>query len=898
MKLSGANGLKIQKTYEGVINKPFDINGILQEKDRNKVKVNVGNKTVEAMLKNKIDAKVGDHVTIDRSQIISMKICEKSEEVDEKKQKTYDDLLKSYGIETNKESLNAVEALQKYEVPLNKENVKTLMATKDYLNVIQQNLTYDFAVKLKGENIDLSEISLDKVADKIEDKKEEEETFSLLKFIKRKKEMKTEDAEKIAKKIYGSRMGKDITDIIKALYKEEAAITKKNIDEIHDVFYKLGKIEKIDDYTLVKVCKEDLLPTIENLYNTKLYVKEGEIQGHEDSPWIANVYEDSLNVPKTTEMDIKRLEESIRINLEKMDLPITEENIELAKEFIRDKGSLTKENIEKIIDIKKAIDEIIEKLDIEKVAELIKKDIPIQKIDIRELVDVIENTEESIVLEEVNKNEVEKILKKLDQLKSIKDKDLIKLLKMDADFQINKIEKIVFGEVKEENREFKNYADDKSLSDQAIKKGLNRVGRVSEVFQKVKSLNFNSIAFHLSKGRALTLNTIGENPSFLEGQGPVSINPSQKQHLENYIVTHEKEFKGIQTQNTTLLGAGRALLQNSLQLNIPNMQYVLESYGQYSRIRKNLSTSMVMDSVKEGKDIEAMSLKKLDEYVSEKTVKAMERSNDSGLDNKNEKHNPSYSLTKMVKNISRIGKEIEDVLPLLMKNEMDLSLKEVENVSLFLKNQEQLGQKIGQLIQMVGAEVAPDLKRHVLKIERLSKEISEKLKEGIKADDSYYELVKNIEEMAQDMSFSDESKEHMEDLRQSLRIQKKLNRKDLCKQFPVAIGEQFKNLQVWMPNKNIKGIDESLNVLLNLDTNNLGQTHIALKIEKKEIHLTLRVKEKEQMKQLEKHAIFLKEMLQEEGYTLKKLSFVISEEENLLKGMEEGKGKGLLNFII
>lgn len=942
--LKGLNYLKVQKAYGGMVKQPFDIKGVLLNKNKNNIKVDIGNhKTIEATLKNNIKERVGDKVCIDKSQIISMRIADKSEKV-KRTESSYEEILKSYGIEAKEESLDAVKELEKFEIPINKENIKKLMVAKDYFKKIKQGLTYDVAVKLDGKDMDLENESLQKVAEAVEEQKNEKDTFSFLKSLKIKKEMSTEEAQQVAKKIYDSRMGRDITNIIKALYKEGINITKKSIERVHDVFYKLGKLENMDDSNFVKVYQEGIEPTIENLYNMKYYVKEGAIAVDAIADFAVNNYEESLKTVQVSEKDLRMLEENIKDILKDIDLQVTEENMKLAKEFIRAGMPLTKENIDEVLEMKEALDELNENLDVKKASEMIRDGVNIEKEDIRKILDIIRN-EEPIKKEayDVNMNQIEKIKDQLEKLKEIKDKDLIKLLKSKVDFKLNKIEKIVFGKKDNDLMKIKDYGDlvkakdkiqingqglsaqsegenedglfgkeNSNASDKLVIKGLNRVVNISEVFQKVKNLNFSSIAFHMSKGIPLTIQSIGENHDKLSITDIPTINESQNQEIKNYINENEKDLRvmNIPDRISNTFDAGKALFQNHLQLSISNIKHVLESYGQYNQIRKNLSTSMVIDSIREGKDLERMELKSLNQYVFEKTVNSVEKTNISDAKRfkepieiqENMKKEKNSSVQKMVQNISKIGKEGKDLLPLFMKNEMDFSLKEMGNVSLFLKNQQQLGNKIGELIQMIGVDYTHQHKNQILKLERLSKKVSKDIKEGVFGiDESYRELIRHIESMEKDMSFSQErDKKSMEDLTDSLSIQKKLNRKNICLQLPLSVGNQFKNLQIFMPNSsNMKGMDEPLNVLLNLDTNNLGQIHMALKIDKKDVSLKVGINEAKEKDQLEKYTKFLEDTLKQEGYTLKNVSFIVDDEGHLLEEMDEKRrGSGLLNMMI
>ncbi|WZL73755.1 DUF6240 domain-containing protein [Clostridiaceae bacterium 35-E11] len=978
--------LKLQQAYGPSIKQPFDINGILMWKDKNEVRIDIGNhKMIEAKLKNPLEAKTGDQVFIDKSQVISMKICENKEEEKKVEKDKYQQILQSWGMEATKEEREAIRTLDQFDMPLTKEGVRTLMVGKHYLDSIQEDLTYDAAIVLSKKAINLEEASLQEVAQNIAETKKEKETVSLLKLLGIKKEMTTEAAEQIAQQIYGSRMGKDITDIIKALHKADVEITKKNIEQVHDVFYKLDKLKKIDNDTFLRIYQKGMTVSIDNLYNVKYYVKESSIPIEEGiNDWAAKLYEDNIIQPiKVTDKDLKMLQEQIMSLLDEMGLDADPENIQLAHEMLKEGISLTKDALNEILEMKKALGELIGHLDFEKVSAMIKEKIDIEKQDIREVVKQIKVMEEDVksmgegpIDELEEKESIDKIYERLEKLREIKDRDIIKLIKQKADFKLNKIEKIIFHQNtgQEGKLQIGNYRDKITLNgkisisqewmqsqsvkdqideifageatkpiDKFIVKGFERIVNISQVFQKVKQLSFPQIAFHMTKGIPLTLRAIEKSHDTIEQKKNTEayppLPPSQEAAIRNYMMTNEKDLglRNIQNGFMQALQAGRTLIQNNLSLNIPNIQQVLIAYGQYRNIRNDLSMSMVMDSAQENKDLETMALEKLQSYVEAKkqamgmgtvqeyvdqSIKAQGYTGTEGMDLNRSKqnHRSSSRLERLVEGMNKIGKEKEVILPLLMKNQMDFSLKNIGDVSLFLQNQQQLGQKITEIVQSVGASYIAPWKNHVFKLEKLAKNLSNKLKSGESdLQQSYEHLIGHVKDMKQEMEFSqqegkDRAKEQIEALNQSFNLQKQLNKHHICLQFPVMQNDQFRNLQIYVQAKGFQKLsslspqaveragnvpkEEALTVFLQMDTQHLGAVHMALEMNQAGVSLTVGVRGKEEMEKLQNDVPILKEMLSSIGYPLKTVVFK-EEELHLLNGMKESHkkpSKGLLNI--
>src|SRR5699024_2509632 len=110
----------------------------------------------------------------------------------------------------------------------------------------------DSCVKLLDMDIDIKEDSLQKIAKALAQVKKDDEDVSLKELLNLGRKLSYNEAEEIAKKIYGRKMGRDIYDSIIALHKEKLSITKENIEKIMEVMDKLHNLEEYEGELLVK----------------------------------------------------------------------------------------------------------------------------------------------------------------------------------------------------------------------------------------------------------------------------------------------------------------------------------------------------------------------------------------------------------------------------------------------------------------------------------------------------------------------------------------------------------------------------------------------------------------------------------------------------------------------
>jgi len=398
------NNIWRKNIYHGVINSYIKtpnspkIRGTLLEIDENKIKVAIGNeKALDITLDKPMDAEVGEDIIIDRRNIKESKLVKQTDETADDEQAAqdiqnkYDYILKSLDIPINDESIEAIESLENHGVDITKENILSFMLAKEQLSDISEKLDYDTAVRIAEENLNFDKESLQKVLQEMQKVQGEKRPFSLLRFLGIKKDMTTEEAEKIAYEIYGDKTGKDITDIIKALDKAGLDTSKKNIEQINNIFSKLHDIKDIENKTIIDSVKNKIDTSIDNLYKLKNAVAKGAIKVEQKLGQLANkVYNAYSNaVGAVTEKELTQIEGDIKNRLQDMGIKITDEVVKLSKDVIATGLDLTEENLQKIMSIKGAIVELNFDLDYEKTAFLIASGVNVEKVEVVELKDMI-----------------------------------------------------------------------------------------------------------------------------------------------------------------------------------------------------------------------------------------------------------------------------------------------------------------------------------------------------------------------------------------------------------------------------------------------------------------------------------------------------------------------------
>ncbi|WP_041719374.1 DUF6240 domain-containing protein [Alkaliphilus oremlandii] len=848
------------------------IKGTLLAIDENKVKLDVGNgKAMDLVLNKFLNAKVGDTVTIKKSDIVNAKMGsinttteEPSAEITQGK---YEYILSSLGMPAKEGNIEAAKILDHHGVNVTKENIVSFLAAKEQLSSLSEKLDYDKVIQLKDKDIDFEKESLQKVLQELEGVKVEKKPFSLLRFLGLKKDMTTEEAEKIAHDLYGSKMGKDVTDIIKALDKAGVKITRESIDHVDRLFHKLHNIQGIEDTTIIDSVKNKIEPSIDALYKLKNAITKGAIRLEEKLGEMVskayNAYGSAGNM--VTEEDLKRLEGDIEARLMEMGVKVTEEIISTAKDVVARGLDLTKENLERIVAIKGSILELNTNLDYEKTAILMAGGIDMEKIHV------------------------------------------VHLANMVADI-----------------------ADSQTMD---ISLGLDKLG----ILQLIEKLDMMTIALHHKLGLENTLEGLNITQGMMDGEISLEQWLSQLQGLEDSketagnikmedvtrILENRSAENAIEAEakaaiylraNAERLGSLmeegyskeliHALIQVDKPLNLSNVQALLMEKRMLDRVAENLTNEKIESILDGGNKVEKLSLNQLERLLTSSS-KANEQPSEEktvqdALKNAAAIEEAVDKAKGLVDTLKQITPERRDsIISLLMKNAMPLTLKEVQKLSFFLNNERQIGHELEAILSIIennkNEEIAQLAARLRTGIHKMTSDMKEGKPFGERPYEEFSQILRALESKSAHLSGGERSslQKSGERLLDSLELQVHLNRQDTLLQLPLMMGDQLKNLQMYVmrDKKGSKKIDpKNMSVLLNFDTNNMGNINIYMAVNYSNIVMKIGLNHTEDKELIENYTKDLEKYLEDLGYSLKDLSFRIDEDTHILSMHREIEG--------
>lgn len=852
----------VEKKYLSAVNSYTALNmssrkitGSLIEKKDKQIVIDIGNnKAMQIDLIKDISINKGDIALIDRRNIAKSKVVdiEIYEEINKEEKNIYTRKLKELGIDASEENIKIIRRLDGAGIAITKDNFETYKLAKSSLNNISSSLDYESAIRLVEMDVDLENESIEKIASLVSELEEEREGLNILKMFK-KTELTTEDAEQIAEEIYGSKMGKDIVDIIKSLHKKEVSITKKNIEKINDVFYKLHNLEEVEDETFIDTIKNQLDINIDNLYKVKRYVKNDENNIEVDLKDLEQVlklenYETNKTMDvKVTSKDLENLEEDIEKFIVDLDLQASKENIDMAKEFIKRNMEISKENILSVSDMKEALKIIVENLDKEISAQLINRNIDIETADIREIakeIEVIKDTDgalaEGLDVDRII-GDTDEIIGRINNLKTLDEKDIISLLERNVDFKINNIEQAILhrGQALASNGNT-----------------LNSIDNISRSFRDIGSLNFNTIAFQMKENIPMTLMNLRENQGILQGS------------------IDYKEY-GVQEIE-------QALSKNDLDLSRLNIKKSMEAFRNYNYIKENLTSNMVKQAVAENIEIENVELDIASRYVQD--------------------YRKSKGYT-FVDNALEMVKSGDENIMFLMKNSRPLTFKELSETNSMFKNENQIGHKISAMSDLVDEHGDDETKEQFQKFKENIRDISKSMK-GSKEDleEAYKRMEESIKDMEENMKFLNKDysslvKEKSREISEKIDEHRMLAKENKIIQFPLYMNGQFTNLNMYFRDKQkeaSKQNNEEISVALSIDTVNMGNLNINLDIRKKNVSVKIALEDIEDKKHIEGHKNILVDFLERDGYIIDEISFHGEGEIGLLEIEDENKERASL----
>ncbi len=267
-------------------------------------------------------------------------------------------------------------------------------------------------------------------------------------------------------------------------------------------------------------------------------------------------------------------------------------------------------------------------------------------------------------------------------------------------------------------------------------------------------------------------------------------------------------------------------------------------FNEYIKTRNNLSTNMLRESIREGKVIETMPLNEVNSYIEKKLNKYKEAS-------------------EMSKEIASIKAREDNILPIIMKNELPMTLKEIKNINEFLNSNKGITNLLETIKNENSGKYSDEFKEGI-------KILQEKISQSIKNNDenikeNYKNLVNLLEKQGNAFKDDENQENHDNPEKDYLDIQERISKKDMVFQFPIKSGEEYKDLNIIVPNMD-KAIDKNnMSFLVSLESEYLGPVSMDLKVMGRQVEINL----SEGGKALENNMEALENALKNLGYTCK-----------------------------
>ncbi|OZV14063.1 hypothetical protein CIW83_01145 [Tissierella sp. P1] len=608
------------------------------------------------------------------------------------------------------------------------------------------------------------------------------DTNSFVKLVDRGVDLEGESLQKIAQALEAIK-GEKSAFSLRRFLRLEKDLTYKEAEAISKEIYgqKMGK----DVYdTIIALHKEKIPITRENIDKTiEIMSKLHNLKGLKDSVYIKMLDEDiSFNVNNLYKLNNSYTVTNIDNNMAAKSFEVftvaEETTIDGLKEILTDLG--LEDSIGNINILREFIvNDMV--MDEEKYNKIIA-----MKEAVKELIDLLGH-EEIIRLNENDINPLEEPINQLvEELKKEKNNEEI-----ENPIDNKKIEDIrkdleVLGKIKDKdllmlikNGEDFTLKSIKEIIDTSIESGLSieqktldKAVHISDILSTLgDNLNVNTVSLASKKYNAITLDSL-----FM---------------AEKEITTSQETFASVDKVYEGLI------------------------FEEYLRARNNLTINMVKESIKDGQTLEHMPLNELNNYIEKKVNRYKE----------------SQKMTKEIKEIK--GNE-EKIIPIIMRNHIPMTLKEIKDINSFLNGEKGLVNVLKDVTESNNSKYREEFKEG---IELLKEKISTSIKSGDSGfKDDYKELMSSLSNSGNsfDTNKREESKEE-----EYINIQSKISKKDMVFQLPIQIGNEYKSLSIIVPDIQ-KGIDKNnMKFFISLETDNLGSVSIELNVKSREVQINI-----------------------------------------------------------
>lgn len=312
------------------------------------------------------------------------------------------------------------------------------------------------------------------------------------------------------------------------------------------------------------------------------------------------------------------------------------------------------------------------------------------------------------------------------------------------------------------------------------------------------------------------------------------------------IIGENPKIETIQfSANTSEEVSLERLYESQLELNKSNIQVdnISEErekliLNEYLKSRNDMTINIIRESIKDGSQIESMPLGQLNSYMEKKINRYKE-------------------IDDLASQIKGIKDNSERIIPLIMKNDLNMTLKEIGDINAYLKGEEGVSKTISEILRNT-EKYTENYRESIITLQR---EISKSIKIGDMGVKENYKDLHNLF-LQGDSEF--DKRENPDRENKFFQIQKKLSKNDMLFQLPVEIDGNFKDLNIIIPDRERDMDGNNMNFSVIIQTDNLGSVNMDLKIVGRDI--TIQIQEEENI--LSREISYLKDSLREMGYNL------------------------------
>lgn len=822
---------KIKDIYDTTSSSNMLIKGTVLEKDGRNIRMKTDdNVLLDIVTKNDLTVSQREILTIKKSQIESMtKLSD--EQVEEEKEKRDEDVkeLEKADVPVTKENLDALKNLKNSNIPATKENILKFVALKSSINNIA-NIDINLIVNLMNSNTDIrNESVFDLLSMAKSTKSSLSDKFTTILENKVKSPISYDKAREISMDIYGSKMGKDIQDIIISLEQNNVEINKDTIDSIHDVFSKLYNLRDIADEEVAKSLKIDENVSINTLYNVKNFISTSYISSSNVS------YSQKNEIP--TDKQLESMEDEILKTLR--DMGFTSEEISIAKAILKQGKEINKQDILEIKEIRDDLSALQKLLNKDIATMLIKSDIDISSMDIRQLLNEVNSiiqSMEDIATVVFTEKENEMAISLLDAIKQINSNTILSNISVKSILSSsntnNDLYNKLFGDAL--NNNFVSYENSISL-------------KASIVLNKIESIDFSLIDY---RNDNISLNYIADKNSIF------------KQNFEDEIKLEKLNYQTNYTQSI-------------------DIKVEINSHYQY--LRANMRATNIIQMLNDDIDPMSTDIRTLSNIVSVQNAKQKEIFD---IFNSTKKRDVNFAVSNIISNnqsptLQNVKKSID-----IYKNEdnyIDILDKIIEDSDKYEFNDV--------------SRIVKNIQRH---LENQKNKTKDELRENIQ---NIFQELSNLESAINSDKKPEKSilQNHIKNLSENIRQSQKLSQNNDMLQIPFYMNGESNNANVFAKNNKAKKgkiNPDDMSVLIDLNTKNLGKMGFFIKVENKKLSIKISGND-DSMKKIKSDVLSLDKNLSSLGYNIDFIDISSPEENAKLSFVEDNNStSGNIDFFI